>query len=144
MKKNTAIYIGLGFPVVIVNPLFRLFEGEQILDVNPKALKDAFFALIPEKKGRMIGSEVRFIQSYMNLTQEAFGKMIGVDHSSIAKWEAKKQLVTGMEIQVEFLLRPSCRLYNNKKAHIGESFIENLLNDVLLRSDAGEPMELAV
>ncbi len=144
MKRNTAVYTGLGFPVVIVNPKFRLFEGEQILDVNPKALMEAVFALIPEKKGRITGAEVRFIRSYLNLTQEAFGKMIGVDHSSIAKWEAKKQLVTGMEIQVEFLLRARCRLYNNKKAHIGESFIENLLNDALLRSDAGEPMELAV
>ena len=39
--------------------------------------------------------------------------MIGVDHSTIAKWEAKKERVTGMEVQVEILLCARCRLFGN-------------------------------
>lgn len=105
---------------------------------------NAVFSMIPEKRGRLTGAEVRFLRSYMKLTQEAFGKMIGVDHSSIAKWEAKKQEVGGMEIQVEILMRARCRLHSSKKAHIGESFIENMLTDALVRKDSGEPLQLAI
>ncbi len=144
MEQKAEIYTALGFPVVILNPSYRLFEGEEILDVNPKAVMDAVFAFIPEKKGRITGAEIRFLRSYMKLTQEAFARMIGVDHSSIAKWEAKKQEITGMEIQVEFMVRARCKLFGNKKAHIGESFIENLLSDALARKDSGEPLKLAI
>lgn len=144
MEKKPLVYTALGFPVVIVNPTWRIFEGEEVLDISPKDIMDAVFSMIPEKRGRLTGAEVRFLRSYMKLTQEAFGRMIGVDHSSIAKWEAKKQEVTGMEIQVEFLLRARCRLFANKKAHIGESFIENMLTDALARKDSGAPLELAI
>ncbi len=143
MERKPAIYTALGFPVVIVNPTYRHFEGEEVLDISPKLVMDAVFSMIPERKGRLIGAEVRFMRSYMKLTQEAFGKMIGVDHSSIAKWEAKKQEVTGMDVQVEILLRARCRLFANKKAHIGESFIDNMLTD-LARKDSGEPLQFAM
>lgn len=144
MESKSLVYTALGFPIIIVNPRYRLFEGEEVLDISPKDIMDGIFSIIPDKKGRFTGAEVRFLRSYLKLTQEAFGKMIGVDHSSIAKWEAKKQEVTGMEIQVEILLRARCRLYENKKAHIGESFIENMLTDALARKDAGEPLQLAI
>jgi DNA-binding transcriptional regulator YiaG len=143
MDRKPEIYTALGFPVVIVNPKYRLFEGEEVLDISPKDIMEGVFRLIPDKRGRLTGSEIRFLRSYMKLTQEAFGKMIGVDHSSIAKWEAKKAEITGMEIQVEILLRARCRLFGNKKAHIGENFIENLLTD-LARKDSGEPLQLAI
>jgi hypothetical protein len=52
--------------------------------------------------------------------------------------EGKKQEVTGMKVQVEILLRARCRLSANKKAHTGESFIENMLTDALARKDSGE------
>ncbi len=143
MERKPVVYTALGFPVVIINPSYRLFEGEEVLDISPKDIMDAVFSMIPERKGRLIGAEVRFLRSYMKLTQETFGKMIGVDHSSIAKWEAKKLEVTGMDVQVEILLRARCRLFANKKAHIGESFIENMLTD-LVRKDSGEPLQLAI
>jgi DNA-binding transcriptional regulator YiaG len=144
MERKPVVYTALGFPVVIVNPSYCIFEGEEVLDISPKDIMDAVFRMIPEKKGRLTGAEVRFLRSYMKLTQETFGRMIGVDHSSIAKWEGKKQEVTGMDIQVEILLRARCRLFANKKAHIGESFIENMLTDALARKDAGEPLQVAI
>ena len=52
-----------------------------------------------QTKGRLTGAEIRFLRSHIKLTYEFFGKMIGVDHSTIAKWEAKKEEVTGIEVQ---------------------------------------------
>lgn len=144
MKENSVIYTALGFPVTILNPTYRTFEGEQVMDVNPTAIMEQVFHELPGKRGRLTGAEVRFLRSYLKLTQAGFGQLLGVDHTSVAKWEAKKAAVTGMEVPVEVLLRAQCKLHGNSKAHIGKSFLDNLLNDSLARQDAGEPLRLAI
>lgn len=144
MKEESVVYMGLGFPVTISNPTYRTFEDEQVLDISPSTIMEQVFHQLPLKRGRLTGAEVRFLRSYLKLTQEAFGSLLGVDHTSVAKWEAKKASITGMEIPAEVLLRAQCKLHGNSRAHIGQSFIDNLLNDSLLRQDAGEPIRLAI
>lgn len=143
MEKRIEKDESLGFPVMIVNPTYTEFEGDKVLDVNPKSFMQAVFNAIPEKKGRLSGAEVRFLRSYMHLTQKAFGLLIGVDHSSVAKWESKKQEASGMDIQVEAILRARCRLHNNRRAHIGESFLDNVLSDYSEKG-IGEPLQVCV
>jgi DNA-binding transcriptional regulator YiaG len=109
LERKPHVYKALGFPVVITNPTYRFFEGKEELDISPKDIMDNVFSMLPDKKGRLTGAEVRFLRSYMKLTQEALGRMIGVDHSSVAKWEGENQEMTGMEIQVEILLRAYSR-----------------------------------
>lgn len=138
------VYHALGFPVIIKNPAYIEFEGEKTLDIDPKCLMESAFRALPQKKGRLNGSEVKFMRTYMELSQESFGRLVGVDHSSVAKWEAKGLEFTGMEVQTEALLRMRCKLHFNGRDRIGDSFIENLMVETLSTKDVGQPLELAI
>jgi hypothetical protein len=56
----------------------------------------------------------------------------------------QKAEATGTEDLVEILSRARRILSANKKAHIGESFIENMVTDALTRKDSGELLQVAI
>ncbi len=126
--KNTAMatYTALGFPILIENPTYIDFEGEKVLDVNPLQIEDAMFRALIAKSARLTGAEVRFMRTYMELTQKTFGESLLVDASTVSKWEALGQKFTGMPAQTEMILRMRCTLHLNGRAHIASSFMDNL------------------
>lgn len=143
--EQAIVYENLGFPVIITNPVFRMFESERILDVSQSEIMQSVFCAIPNKKWRFIGAEIRFIRAYMKLTQQAFADMIGeTDHSSISKWESKRQEITGMDPQTEILIRMQCKFFTDRKARIGKSFLANMLGDALRTKELGKPMQIAI
>jgi DNA-binding transcriptional regulator YiaG len=142
-KSQPALYTALGFPIMIENPSYIEFEGEQILDVNPGEIQEQMFRALVKKPARLTGAEVRFLRSYMELTQGAFGESLLVDASTVSKWEKTAQKFTGMPSQTEMLLRMRCNLHMNGRAHIASSFIDNLA-PVLRSEDIGELYHLAV
>ncbi len=143
MKKQTVEYKALGFPIIILNPSYIEFEGEMVLNVNPNKIMDAAFAAVIQKPSRLSGAEVKFLRSYMEYSQESFGRFVGVDHSSVAKWESKKNEFTGMDVPTEALMRMRCKLFLNKRDRIGDSFIENLMTGPLGSKEVGPPIEIA-
>lgn len=96
-------YKGLGFPVWILDPKFNE-DGTMKLDLN-RLMEDIFAALLA-KPARFSGSEVRFIRTYMDLTQVDFAKLLKLkDHSSVSKWEKKLLEATNMDPNTELALR---------------------------------------
>lgn len=143
MKTKKALYQALGFPIVILNPSYVEFEGEKVLDISPEKIMRSAFEAVIMKPFRLSGSEIKFLRTYMELSQIEFAKLVGVDHSSIAKWEKKKDAFTGMEVPTEALLRMRCKLHLNKRDRIGDSFIESLLKGPLSSDEVGKPIEIA-
>jgi DNA-binding transcriptional regulator YiaG len=78
------VYLANGFSVRKDGALFiedihglHRFIGEKIV-FQPRRLK---------------GREVRFIRHYMDLSQKAFGEMLGVDYQTVLRWETGKNVI---------------------------------------------------
>lgn len=87
-KKETIIYEGLGFPIKLINVPTKEVLGEVVLDINlGKFQRDILHVLI--YKNRPLASlEIRFIRKYFEMTTTAFGKIFGVTHAAVLKWES--------------------------------------------------------
>ena len=142
MDKNFEVYEALGFPIIIENPRYIEFAGEKVLDVNPKKIMAAAFKAVIKKSARLSGSEVKFLRGYMQLSQEEFAKLIGVERSLISKWQDKKGKFTGMNIPTETTLRVRCLMFLNKEASISSKFYDDLISKLCAGEDVGEPIRL--
>lgn len=145
MKHKEIIYEGLGFPIIIVNPRYIEFEGKKVLDINYEELESHVFRALIDKPARLTGAEVKFIRLHMELTQEAFAqKLILSNTSTISKWESKELNFTGMDRQIEALLRMRCKLFLNARDKIAASFIDNLATTALSGEGVGSPIRFSL
>lgn len=126
METKEEIYTALGFPVVLVNPVYVDFGDEKVLDISPEEIEDAIFNALITKPTRLTGAEIQFIRSYMELTQAAFGESVFVDASTVTKWEGLGQEFTQMPKPTEALIRMRCKLFVNGRDRIAGSFLDNL------------------
>ena len=55
-------------------------------------------------RARLIGSELRFLRSYLGLSSSTFAEMIGTDDQTLLSWEASEQK-TGMTLRMEVVIR---------------------------------------
>lgn len=143
MKNKEAIYTALGFPIIIENPVYIDFGGEKVLDVNPEEIEDAMFSALINKPARLTGAEVKFIRTYMEMTQETFGLNLLVTPGAVSKWEARGQEITQMPSQTEMILRMRCKLHVNGRDRIAASFMDNLA-PALHKEEAGDMHRLAI
>ena len=115
--KEKMIWEGLGFPIKLVGFKMKKINDEFVPDLNMKEIQqEAFMALIT-KHGRFTGCELKFIRTYLQLTQIEFAKSINAsDRSSISQWENKLDYPTGMDINTEIMIR----LFMAKQCEEGE------------------------
>lgn len=86
-KIETFVFEGLGFPVVLVDAPWKKVFGEWALDINLKKLQEVVLQTLIHKSNPLNGSELRFIRKFLELTTAAFGKLFGVSHVAVVKWE---------------------------------------------------------
>lgn len=95
-----------GFPLVILNPKWKTRLGQKVLDLNLSLVARELFPLVLKKEGRLTGGEVKFIRTFLDMTQTKFAESIGLsDHSPVSRWEKKPDAITGMDAPQEFTLR---------------------------------------
>jgi len=86
-KEETFTYQDLGFPIVLVNcPMKKVF-GEWMLDINLADLQLNVLRALTRKTSPLNQDELRFIRKYFELTTTEFGKIFGVTHAAVLKWE---------------------------------------------------------
>jgi putative transcriptional regulator len=61
--------------------------GYAIADLDN--LHKAIAKYVVTSPGRICGQEVRFLRSVLELSQTSLAKIIGVDRSTVARWESK-------------------------------------------------------
>ena len=86
-KKETFIFRGLGFPIKLINAPMRKMVGEWVLDVDFDQLQLAALTCLLEKSALLTGAELKFIRKYLNMSTTEFGKIFGVTHVAVLKWE---------------------------------------------------------
>jgi DNA-binding transcriptional regulator YiaG len=100
------VYMELGFPILLVDPVMLEVRGQQVPDVNIRDLQATVFRQLIAKAGRLTGAEVRFIRKYLRLRQADLAKVLNMaNHSVVSQWESREDEFTGMEYNTEVLLR---------------------------------------
>ncbi|MCK6576264.1 hypothetical protein L6V77_34885 [Myxococcota bacterium] len=100
------VFKELGFPVLLADVPVVEIRGEQVPDVNLKALQDAVFTLLLTKPSRLTGAEVRFIRKHLRLRQADLAQVLNMaNHSVVSPWASGEDALTGMDDNTEVLLR---------------------------------------
>ncbi len=105
-KKETFIFHGLGFPIQLIDCPMKKVIGEWVIDINLNALQLFIFKGLIHKPSPLEGKEVRFMRKFMGLTTVDFGKMLGVTHAAVVKWEKEQvnmSLVQDVYIRMLFI-----------------------------------------
>ena len=106
MSKKGFVYTALGFPVILLGARFKKVRGIEVPDINLNTLQKSVFEALIDQPFCLTGAEIRFIRSYLQMTQDEFGKILNQSsHSIVSQWEKKGLKVTGMDNNTELWLR---------------------------------------
>ncbi|MBP7074368.1 MAG: hypothetical protein KBA81_03170 [Rhabdochlamydiaceae bacterium] len=86
-KRETFVFRGLGFPIKLINVPMRKMVGEWVIDVDFEKLQLTALLALLEKQAPLSGAELKFIRKYLNMSTTEFGKIFGVSHVAVIKWE---------------------------------------------------------
>ncbi len=101
-KKKTFVYEGLGFPIKLINVPMKKVLGEWCIDINMNKLMVVILHALVHKPFPLTGDELYFIRTYLEMTTTDFGKIFGVSHVAVIKWENEKNRISPA---LEFLIR---------------------------------------
>jgi DNA-binding transcriptional regulator YiaG len=126
-KRETFIYEGLGFPVKLVNVPMKKVYGEWIMDIDLEKLQLAALDALLHKPFLLNGNELRFIRKFLEMTTTEFGKLFGVSHVAVLKWESgKAHAQPAMDVYI--------RLYLFDHLNAKDKEFRNLYNEMNLET----------
>lgn len=99
------IYHGLGFPIVLRNvPMIEL-RGIWTPDIDFNILQKVMLLTLAHHPADLTGNQIHFIRVWIGVTQTEFGKLLGVTHAAVAKWEKTKNNPSKMSLSTQRELR---------------------------------------
>lgn len=109
MKKQKIekeiIYKGLGFPIILRNvPMIEL-RGIWTPDIDLNILQKVVLLALAHHPVELTGNQIYFIRTWLGLTQVEFGKLLGVTHPAIVKWEKTGNSLSKMNLTTQRELR---------------------------------------
>jgi DNA-binding transcriptional regulator YiaG len=120
-KIETITYEGFGFPIELIDVPMKQMMGEWVININLNALQLEVLKLIIHQPTPLQASELRFIRKYFEMTTTAFGKVFGVSHAAVLKWESGLLPAPAMDVYLRMYVMD--RL-NAKNADFGKLFHE--------------------
>jgi DNA-binding transcriptional regulator YiaG len=104
-KKSTFIYEGLGIPIKLMNVPMKKMLGKWMIDINMETLQRIVLEALVHKPTSLTGNELRYIRHYMELPATEFGKIFGVSHVAVIKWEnAKNRVSPALELCIRLYM----------------------------------------
>lgn len=99
-KTETFTYTDLGIDVELIDaPLKKIF-GEWVLDIDLNDLQLKVLQMLIRKPTPLQARELRFIRKYFEMTTTAFGKLLGVSHAAVIKWENGQLPAPPMDVYI--------------------------------------------
>jgi len=124
-KNQTFVYEGLGFPIKLINAPMRKTLGKWVIDLDMNKLQVAVLRTLIYKPAPLTGDELKFIRKYLYLSMAEFGKVFGITHVAVVKWESgQRNISPPMEICI--------RLYILEQLHARDKEFRNLYNTIKL------------
>lgn len=99
------VYEGLGFPILLTNVPMVEIRGVWTLDIDLNFLQKVVLIGLAYQPFDLTGNQIRFIRSWLRLTQVAFGHHLGVTHPAVVKWEKTNNLSSKMNVSTQRELR---------------------------------------
>lgn len=90
-KRETFIYEGLGFPVLLINVPMKKVFGEWALDINFAELQRIALLMLTKKNAPLTGQEIGSIRHYLNMSVHKFAEALGVTHVAVLNWENEER-----------------------------------------------------
>nr|NGX49592.1 hypothetical protein [Candidatus Anoxychlamydiales bacterium] len=88
--EKEIIYEGLGFPILLRNVPMVELRGNWVPDIDLNVLQKVTLLALAHQPVDLTGNQIRFIRTWLGLTQSEFGKLFGVTHPAVVKWEKKR------------------------------------------------------
>lgn len=120
-KIETFTYTDLGFPIELIDAPMRKILGEWVLDINLNVLQEEVLKMLIHKPTPLEAGELRFIRKYFEMTTTAFGKIFGVSHAAVIKWESGQLPAPPMDVYVRMY---ALNRLNAKDKEFGKLFHE--------------------
>lgn len=98
-------YKGFGFPIILMNVPMIEVMGVWTPHINYNKLQKILLLALAHKSIPFTGNELRYIRKYFELSMEAFGKMFGITHAAVSKWESRGNQLVNTDINTERCLR---------------------------------------
>jgi DNA-binding transcriptional regulator YiaG len=89
-KKTTFVFQGFGFPIKLIDVPIRKVLGHWVIDIEMGKLEIVVLQALIYRPTLLNGDELRFIRKYLSMTTSEFGKLFGVSHVAVVKWESGK------------------------------------------------------
>ncbi len=122
-KKETFIYEGFGFPVKLIHVPMRKVIGEWVIDVDFNKLELAVLRSLLYKSTLLNGPELKFIRKFLDMSTTSFGKIFGISHVAVVKWEnSKTKAPASADVYI--------RLYVLNYLHAKDKEFRNLYNTI--------------
>lgn len=94
MKKKPYHYVESGLDNVFLDNGYRIDKDGVLFVEDIHGLHKAIGETLVFLNRKLKGKEIRFIRHYLDLSQKAFGHMLGVDYQSVLRWESGKTKIT--------------------------------------------------
>lgn len=91
IKRETFIYEGLGFPILMVNVPMKKVLGEWVMNINFAQLQRVAMLALAKKNVPLSGKEIRSIRHFLNMSTHKFAAELGVSHVAILNWESEER-----------------------------------------------------
>lgn len=126
-KTKTFIYKGLGIPVKLINAPMKKILGKWAIDINFNKLQLAVLYELLYKITPLNGDELKYIRKFFEMSTTEFGKIFGVSHVSILKWESEQ---THPPLSTDIYIR----LYALNSLHARDKEFRSLYNTINIES----------
>lgn len=114
-KRDTFIYKGLGFPIKLINVPMKKQFGKWCININFNKLMLLALVALAHKPAALNGGELRFIRTYLDMTTTAFGKLFGVSHAAVIKWESgKSQMSPSIDAYIRLFIMDHIKASNEE------------------------------
>ena len=129
-KKKNYVFTGLGFPIVIAEVEVRPHGDDFYPVINTRRLEDAVFDYLIDHPIPLTGSQITFIRKYMDMTQQAFAKVLDLsNHSRVSQWEKAKDKIADVRPVYLAVLRARMAKYRGR-ATLDTDFLTRMVEGV--------------
>lgn len=90
-KRETFLYEGLGFPVLMINVPMKKMLGEWVMNINFSQLQKVAMLALVKKNGPLTGKQLRSIRHFLDLSTHRFADVLGVSHVAVLNWESEER-----------------------------------------------------
>lgn len=95
------IYENLGFSILLKNVPMIEIRGTWTPDINLNILQKVVLLALAHCPTDLTGNQIRFIRAWLKLTQIEFGKLLGVTHPAVVKWEKSGNKASKMNLTTQ-------------------------------------------